>query len=190
MPNRKILRQRTGNARRNIMGWAKSKLSGADSFGKRPVLMGRIVFQLGGRATFGERFGADGRLAAVSFFVAEDASLSIGDDAFVMAGASIEAWHEIRIGNNTLVASHVAIIDDDRHYVEPGSMKYKGPVVVGDNVWLGRNVAVMPGVTIGDGSVIGANSVVTRDIPPGVFAAGSPARVVRKLDLPDGWVRV
>jgi maltose O-acetyltransferase len=48
----------------------------------------------------------------------------------------------------------------------------------------------MPGVTIGNGSAIGANSVVTQDIPPAVFAAGSPARVLRKLDLPEGWVRV
>jgi maltose O-acetyltransferase len=61
--------------------------------------------------------------------------------------------------------------------------------VVGSNVWLGRSVAVMPGVTIGDGSVIGANSVVTRDIPPGSFAAGAPAQVIRKLGIPDGWVR-
>ena len=62
-------------------------------------------------------------------------------------------------------------------------------MVIGNNVWLCRNVCIMPGVTVGDGSVIGANSIVTRDIPAGVFAAGSPAKVIRQLDLPEGWVR-
>ena len=55
------------------------------------------------------------------------------------------------------------------------------PVVIGRNVWLGANVTVLPGVTIGDDSVIGAGSVVTRDIPVGVVAVGSPARVVRAI---------
>jgi maltose O-acetyltransferase len=183
------LRERSVNARRNVLGWARSKLSGA-SFGRRPVLMGRVILRLAGRATFGARFCADARIAAVSFFVAEDAVLSVGDDVFVMAGTCVEAWHEVRIGSHALIASNVSIIDDARHHVEPVSARYKGPVVICDNVWLGRNVAVMPGVTIGNGSAIGANSVVTQDIPPAVFAAGSPARVLRKLDLPEGWVRV
>jgi len=73
--------------------------------------------------------------------------------------------------------------------VEPGAILQRGPVIIGNNVWLGRNVAVMPGVSIGNGSVIGANSVVTKDIPPNSFAAGVPARVVRDLKIPDGWVR-
>ena len=60
---------------------------------------------------------------------------------------------------------------------------------MGNNVWLGRNAAVLPGVTIGDGAVIGANSVVTKSIPPNSFAAGAPAQVLRKLDIPDGWLR-
>ena len=68
-------------------------------------------------------------------------------------------------------------------------MQYKGPTIVGNNVWLGRNVAVLPGVTIGDSAVIGANSVVTKSIPPNSFAAGAPAQVLRKLDIPEGWLR-
>ena len=56
------------------------------------------------------------------------------------------------------------------------------PVVIERGAWLGQNVVVMPGVTIGAGTVIGANSVVTRDIPPRVVAAGTPARVLRELD--------
>ena len=56
------------------------------------------------------------------------------------------------------------------------------PITVGSDVWFGGNVTVLPGVTIGDGAVIGAGSVVTRDIPPGVVAAGNPCRVLRPVD--------
>ena len=119
----------------------------------------------------------------------EGATLSIGDDLYMNAGTSIEVWHDVRIGSNCLFGPFASVIDDDRHEVEPGAILHKGPTILGNNVWLGRSAAVMPGVTVGDGSVIGANSVVTRDIPPNSFAAGAPARVIRKLELPDGWVR-
>jgi maltose O-acetyltransferase len=105
------------------------------------------------------------------------------------SGTSIEAYHELTIGNDVLIGPFASIIDDDRHQAEPGSSQYKGPTVVGNNVWLGRNAAVLPGVTIGDGAVIGANSVVTKSIPANSFAAGAPAQVLRKLDIPDGWMR-
>jgi maltose O-acetyltransferase len=95
----------------------------------------------------------------------------------------------MRIGDHALIAPFASIVDENRHEAEPGSSRAKGPVIVGNNVWLGRNVAVLPGTTIGDGSVIGANSVVSRDIPPNCFAAGAPARVIRKLEIPEGWVR-
>jgi len=59
------------------------------------------------------------------------------------------------------------------------------PITVGDNVWIGGGVSVLPGVTIGDNSVIGAGSVVTKDIPPGVIAAGNPCRVIRPITEED-----
>jgi acetyltransferase-like isoleucine patch superfamily enzyme len=61
----------------------------------------------------------------------------------------------------------------------------KGPTRVGDNVWCGANVVVTTGVTVGERSVIGANSVVTSDIPPFSLAAGVPARVLREIDYPE-----
>jgi maltose O-acetyltransferase len=71
------------------------------------------------------------------------------------------------------------------HPVEPGPRRDKWeaarPIVIGDNVWLGGGVIVCPGVTIGADSVVGAGSVVVRDLPAGVVAVGSPARVVREL---------
>jgi acetyltransferase-like isoleucine patch superfamily enzyme len=159
------------------------------SHGPRGAIFGAVRFLVDGTAIVGEHFVVEGYDAKVSIKVAEAASLLIGDDVFLNGGVSIEAWREVRIGSNVLMAPYASIIDDDRHEMEPGARRDKGPVIVGDNVWLGRNVAVLPGVRIGDGSVIGANSVVSRDIPAGCFAAGAPARVIRNLDRSADWVR-
>jgi acetyltransferase-like isoleucine patch superfamily enzyme len=58
----------------------------------------------------------------------------------------------------------------------------KGPVRIGKRVWIGENACILPGVSIGDGAVIGAGSVVTKDIPPNSIAAGNPAKVIRTID--------
>ena len=183
------LRARLGLGARIALSVLRLAASGSDRLGKHPVIYGRARFWLRGTTVIGDRFRADGLAAQVSIMVAPGARLSIGDDVYLNGGACIEAWHDVRIGSHVLFAPFAAIIDDDRHELEPGAPLYKGPVVIGDNAWLGRNVVILPGVTIGAGSAIGANSVVTRDVPPQSFAAGAPAQVIRKLDLPDGWVR-
>jgi maltose O-acetyltransferase len=117
------------------------------------------------------------------------ATLTIGDWTLINFGCWVDVCHEVRIGNHVMLAPRVSILDNAKHEVQPGTARYKGPVVIEDNVWIGQNVVVMSGVKIGQGSVIGANSVVSKDIPPNVFAVGAPARVVRQLDIPDGWMR-
>jgi acetyltransferase-like isoleucine patch superfamily enzyme len=173
----------------DLVGGLKARLSGAESFGSQPRIFGKVKFVPDGRLIIGDRFVAGGHRAQVTLLVSPGALLQLGDDVGINHGSEIEAWHEVRIGNNTLLAPNVSILDHDRHEIEPGAQMHRGPVVIGNNVWLCRNVCVMSGVTIGDGSVIGANSVVTKDIPAGVFAAGLPAKVIRQLDLPEGWVR-
>ena len=64
-------------------------------------------------------------------------------------------------------------------------LEYAFPITVGNNVWIGANVTVLPGVSIGDDAVIGAGSVVTKNIPSGVLAAGNPCRVIRELTEKD-----
>jgi len=96
-------------------------------------------------------------------------------------------WHEVRIGDKVMIAPNVTIIDDNRHEIEPGAKLYSGPIVIGDNVWVAGNVTILSGVTIGSGAVIAAHSVVTRDIPPNCLAGGSPAKVIKSLNVPDGW---
>jgi maltose O-acetyltransferase len=164
-------------------------MAGPERLGKRPLIYGRARFRLRGMAIIGDRFRADGLAAPVTIMVAPGARLTIGHDVYLNAGVCIEAWHDVQIGSNVLMAPYAAIVDDARHELEPGAVRYKGPVIVGDNAWLGRGAVILPGVAIGAGSAIGANSVVTCDIPPRCFAAGAPARVIRKLNLPDGWVR-
>jgi acetyltransferase-like isoleucine patch superfamily enzyme len=167
-------------------GYVRSKLS-PGKFGQSPILLGKVRLRIRGEATFGARFMVQADVWEVSIVVADGGTLTVGDGVFINGGVSIEAWHDVRIGRNVLMAPFSSIIDDDRHELEPGATRYKGPTVIGDGAWLGRNVVVLPGVTVGSGAVIGANSVVSRDIPPNTFAAGAPARVMRSLDVPDGW---
>jgi acetyltransferase-like isoleucine patch superfamily enzyme len=183
------LRARSLLAARIGLSVLRLRFSGVGRFGKHPVIYGKARFWVRGTAVIGDRFRADGLAARVSVMVAPGAQLTMGNDVYLNGGVCIEAWHEVRIGSHVLMAPNCAVIDDNRHELEPGAILYKGPVTIEDNVWLGRNAVILPGVTIGAGSAIGANSVVARDIPPRSFAAGAPAQVIRKLELPDGWVR-
>src|ERR1700753_4237441 len=183
------LSERSANLRNNVQSGVRARVSGARSFGPAPLLRGKLCFRFDGTVTIGARFDADGLIMPVSISVVEGATLSIGDDLYMSAATSIEFGHAVRIASTCLFGPFASVIDDDRHEVEPGAILHKGPTILGDNVWLGRSAAGMAGVTVGDGSVVGANSVVTRDTPPNSFAAGMPAKVIRKLELPDGWVR-
>jgi acetyltransferase-like isoleucine patch superfamily enzyme len=167
-------------------GYLRTKCTTA-RFGQFPVIRGKVKLHIRGEAVFGDRYTALGDPAAVWISVAEGARLTIGDHVAMNAGVTIDAWHDVRIGNKVMMAPNVSIIDDNRHELEPGTPLYKRPVIIGDNVWLAANVVILPGVTIGAGSVIGGNSVVSRDIPPNSFAGGSPARVIKTLNIPDGW---
>jgi acetyltransferase-like isoleucine patch superfamily enzyme len=96
------------------------------------------------------------------------------------SGVVIGAFKMIKIGNNFRCGANALITDSDWHPDDPRSGNPKD-VIIGDNVWLGLNTTVLKGVSIGENSVIGAESVVTRDIPSNVIAAGNPCRVIKKI---------
>jgi acetyltransferase-like isoleucine patch superfamily enzyme len=110
--------------------------------------------------------------------------IRIGEDAYVSRGVTIGAGSLVEIGDHVLIGPGCYITDADHRFsdledpVPSQGMTAKGPTVIGDNVWLGANVVVTSGVTVGRRSVIGANSVVTRDIPELSIATGIPASVV------------
>ena len=167
-------------------GYARTKLIPA-RFGRLPNIRGKVKFHIRGEAVFGERFTALGDPLAVRIAVADGARLTIGDHVAMNCGISMDVRHEVRIGSKVMIAPNVTIVDDNRHELEPGAPLTSGPVIIGDNVWIAGNCTILSGVTIGSGSVIAGHSVVTRDIPPNSLAGGSPARVIKSLNVPDGW---
>lgn len=121
--------------------------------------------------------------------------VSIGDRCLIGRGSGIVGHFSIKIGNDVWTGHHVYITDQNHGYEDvtrPISLQSQPerPVVIGDGSWLGHGAVVLPGVTIGKHVVIGANSVVTKDIPDFSVAVGSPARVIRRYDETLGWTNV
>lgn len=127
--------------------------------------------------------GRDVRIWSPVFFV-YGYQTTIGDGAFINTGAVILDVGRVTIGDDVLIGPNVQLLTPI-HPME-ASVRREGweaqkPITIADGVWLGGGVIVCGGVTIGENSVVGAGSVVTRDIPPHVFAAGNPCRVIRVL---------
>jgi acetyltransferase-like isoleucine patch superfamily enzyme len=111
------------------------------------------------------------------------AVLEIGDD-FGMTGGSLVAAERITIGDRVAVGANTVITDTDFHPLDPETRRLHpqdaqtAPVVIEDDVFIGMNSLILKGVRLGKGCVVGAGSVVTRDVPSGMVAAGNPARVI------------
>lgn len=108
----------------------------------------------------------------------------LGNNIYFNFNATFVDDADIFIGDNTMFGPNVTVVTA-AHPLDPEQRKkalqYNKPVHIGKNVWIGANVVVFPGVTIGDNSVIGAGSLVTKDIPANVLAYGSPCRVIKSL---------
>ena len=124
--------------------------------------------------------------------IERDARVKIGEGCFLNLNTMIAAQNSVTIGDHTMFANHCFIADASHRYDDPElpvtwqGFTSKGPTSIGSNCWFGVNCVVNDGVTIGDRCVVGANSVVTRDLPPGVIAAGAPAKVIREIEFSGG----
>ena len=119
-------------------------------------------------------------------------SLTFGDGCSFGDGGHITCINRVSIGNGVRMGRKVFITDNSHGSTDfsqldlPANqrpMYSKGPVVIGDNVWIGEMTCIMPGVTIGRGSIVGANSVVTKDVPEYCVVAGNPAKLIKDMSL-------
>ena len=114
--------------------------------------------------------------------VDDDATVFIGDFVFIGAGSEIDAAQSVTIGAHTLLAPGVFITDHTHNASRGVLLKEQGSrsaaVVIGEDVWLGAKAVVLSGVTVGDGAIIGAGAVVTRDVAAHAIVVGVPARVI------------
>lgn len=137
-----------------------------------------------GRMIIGQRVQLVSRPVRLELVAMKGGTLDIGERTLVNYGGSICATESVRIGARCLIGTHAIIMDNDFHRIEP-ERRYEWPeskpIVIGDDVWIGARVIVLPGTTIGEGSCIAAGSVVVGDIPPRSVAAGVPAKVIRTL---------
>lgn len=113
-------------------------------------------------------------------------NVSITDRCIISADNRIEIGNGCLLGRNTFITdnSHGENISINELNISPHERNIfsKGTVIIGDNVWTGKNVCIMPNVKIGNGAIIGANSVVTHNIPPYSVAVGSPAKVIKTIE--------
>lgn len=143
--------------------------------GANCFMQGPIFFHYGVHTEIGDNFFGNYNLT-----VQDDAKVVIGDNA--------------NFGPNVTIVTPVhPLIASERYQMldgngEPKHLCYARPVIIGNDVWLGANVVVCGGVTIGDGCVVGAGSVVTRDLPPNSLAAGVPCRVIRQITQADSML--
>jgi maltose O-acetyltransferase len=118
---------------------------------------------------------------------------SIGDHSSISSYTTIYATFGVTIGSNCLISSNCGI--SSYNHIQssenrPGNINedvnFSKPVVIGDNVWIGMNACILPGVTIGNNSIIGSGSIVTKDVPANEIWVGNPAKFVKKLIINTG----
>jgi acetyltransferase-like isoleucine patch superfamily enzyme len=183
------LRGDLGKARAALR--ARLQLRRCTEVGPLTQVRGRVTVHNGGRITLGRKVRLYGEQVPVELAALPGAEVSIGDRTAINAGTSICAHRSVRIGANCGIGNYTLIMDTDFHIVgdyEQVRVPEPSPVVIGDNVWIAARSVVMKGVTIGDGAVVCAGSVVVTNVAPNTMVGGSPARLIKKLDPPNGLV--
>lgn len=173
-------------------GWLKNRLK---TVGNSPLIESPVTIQGGEYIQIGDNFhsGKNFRLEAIDSFNGDNFTPQIifGNNISINENCHIACINEIRIGSNTLIASKVFISDHshgdtstDSLHISPSlrPLITKGKIIIEDDVWIGENVVILSGVTIGKCSIIGANSVVSKSIPPYSIAAGVPAKIIKTME--------
>lgn len=170
--------------------WLKTKFCSLNEsvvFGRISNLMGAEYITVGENSGFGDGL----TLTAWSEFRNQrfNPSITIGKNCWIGLYNHISSTNRIEIGDGFLSGKWVTIVDNDHGYTDYDSLQVppakrsivsKGPVIIGKNVWVGDKATILAGVTIGDGAVIAANTVVTKDVPAYSVCAGNPGKIIKQ----------
>jgi acetyltransferase-like isoleucine patch superfamily enzyme len=176
----------------SLLGW-RARHSGAVRVGRGTSIAWRRLKHVSGNQL---SVGEDSIIHADISFEESGGNIQIGSRTFV-GRSHLVCYRSLMIGDDVIMSWGITVVDHDSHSLEwekrcndvrdwgKGRKNWQhiahAPVVIGNKAWVGFNVSILKGVTIGEGAVIGACSVVTRDIPPYSVVVGNPARVVRSL---------
>jgi acetyltransferase-like isoleucine patch superfamily enzyme len=176
----------------SLLGW-KARLSGTVLIGRGTSIAWRRLKRMSGNQL---SVGEDSIIHADISFEDSGGKIQIGSRTFV-GRSDLVCYRSLMIGDDVIMSWGITVVDHDSHSIEwekrrndvldwgKGQKNWQhvahAPIVIGNKAWIGFNVSILKGVTIGEGAVIGACSVVTRDIPPYSVAVGNPAKVVRSL---------
>jgi acetyltransferase-like isoleucine patch superfamily enzyme len=148
------------------------------------------IFQTEGPIELGQNCRFRGGPVRTRLITRAGGRIVLGKAVGVNFGVEILSERLITVGDHTAISPHVTIFDTNFHPLGDDEEIKGGPVAIGDNAWIGRQALILPGVTIGDHSVVASGAVVTREVPPRTLVAGNPARPVREISAADGWHRL
>lgn len=113
-------------------------------------------------------------------------NITIGKNVFINSGCRFQDQGGITLGDGALIGHNVVMATLNHGLMpEERSTTYPAPIIIGNNVWIGANATILQGVTIGDNAVIAAGAVVTKDVPENTIAGGVPARIIKRIEVPD-----
>jgi acetyltransferase-like isoleucine patch superfamily enzyme len=162
------------NAQLRLRGKTKAPLS--------VRLRGRVQVSGGGELLLGEGVSLNGTVVPVELVTYSSGRIEIGSQTFINYGTSIAARASVKIGSYCLLGHYTFVMDNNQHgIIRRWDLPQSEPVIIEDHVWIGSKTVILPGVHIGSHAVVGAGSVVTKNVPPRCVAAGNPARVIRYL---------
>ena len=189
-PRLKLYLQKWRWYERNALPWNRARIhmhmAHAEAFIRFPV-QGNVLDALDdGRLRIGRHTLLE---PGCWLTIGDGGRLTIGEGCFLNLNTMVAVEQEVTIGDHVMFANNCFVSDASHRYddrtkpVTWQGFTTKGPTRIGDNCWFGVGCVVTTGVTIGERCVVGANSVVTRDLPGGVIAAGSPAKVIREIEF-------
>lgn len=131
-------------------------------------------------------YGKDVKISA-NVFIRAPEKMKIGDGVFIGSNCSLDALGGLQIGNCCALASFTTILTVDHHHRGAESIPWDEtrivkPVLIEDFTWIGMNASILPGVTVGEGAIVGLGAVVPKDVPPRAIVVGNPARVIGYRD--------